>query len=59
MCVWAEHPADIITAIDYQGIDEQNNLVTILIGSDPGQQVQITVARELEETTLDVTLGTR
>ena len=50
---------DIITAIDDQAIDEQNNMVTILMRFDPGQEVQITAVREGTELTLDVTLGTR
>ncbi|TKJ31494.1 MAG: 2-alkenal reductase [Chloroflexi bacterium B3_Chlor] len=50
---------DIITAIEDQAIDEQMNLVTIMMRFNPGQQVQITVIREGNEITLDVTLGTR
>ncbi len=50
---------DIITAINDQAIDEDNNLVTILMRFDPGESVRITVVREQEEVTLNVTLGTR
>lgn len=50
---------DIITAIDDQAIDEQNNLVTILMRFDPGQSVQMTAVREGTEMTLEVTLGSR
>jgi S1-C subfamily serine protease len=50
---------DIITSIGDQSIDEQNNMVTILMRFDPGQEVQITVVREGTEITLDVALGTR
>lgn len=50
---------DIITAIEDQVIDDQNNLVTILMRFDPGEQVGITVVREGDQITLDVTLGTR
>jgi len=50
---------DIITSIGNQAIDEHNNLVTILMRFDPGQEVQITAVREGTEVTLDVTLGTR
>lgn len=50
---------DILTTIDDQAIDEDNNLVTILMRFDPGESVQITVVREQEEVTLNVTLGTR
>lgn len=52
-------PADIITAIGDQAIDENNNLLTILMRFDPGQEVQITAVREGQEITLQVTLGTR
>lgn len=52
-------PGDIITAIDGQVIDEQNNLVTVLMRFDPGEELQVTVFREENEITLDVTLGTR
>lgn len=50
---------DILTTIDDQAIDEDNNLVTILMRFDPGESVQMTVVREQEEVTLNVTLGTR
>lgn len=50
---------DIITAIEEQVIDEENSLVNILMRFDPGEKVQITVVREGEEITLEVTLGTR
>jgi 2-alkenal reductase len=50
---------DILTTIDDQAIDEDNNLVTILMRFDPGESVHITVVREQEEVTLNVTLGTR
>ncbi len=50
---------DILTTIDDQAIDEDNNLVTILMRFDPGESVQIAVVREQEEVTLNVTLGTR
>lgn len=52
-------PGDIISAIHGQAIDEQNSLVTILMRSDPGEEVQVTVFREGNELTLDVTLGER
>jgi S1-C subfamily serine protease len=52
-------PGDIISAIDGQVIDEQNNLVTVLMRFDPGEEVQVNVFREENEITLDVTLGTR
>ena len=50
---------DIITSIGDQAIDEQNNMVTILMRFDPGQEVQMTVVRDGTEITLDVALGTR
>jgi S1-C subfamily serine protease len=50
---------DIITSIGNQAIDEQNNMVTILMRFDPGQEVQITAVRDGTEITLDVVLGTR
>lgn len=49
---------DIITAIEDQAIDEDNSLVTILMRFDPGEQVNMTVVREDNEVTLEVTLGT-
>ncbi len=52
-------PGDIISAIDGQVIDEQNNLVTVLMRFDPGEEVRVNVFREENEITLDVTLGTR
>ncbi len=52
-------PGDIISAIDGQAIDEQNSLVTILMRSDPGEEVQLTVFREGNELALEVTLGER
>jgi S1-C subfamily serine protease len=51
-------PGDIITAIDGQSIDENNNLLTILMRFEPGEQVQITAVREKREITVQVTLGT-
>lgn len=51
-------PGDIITAIGDQAIDEDNSLVTILMRFDPGEQVNMTVVREDNEVTLEVTLGT-
>jgi S1-C subfamily serine protease len=50
---------DIITAIDDQVIDEQNNLVTVLMRFDPGEDVQVTLFRQEDEITLNVTLGAR
>jgi serine protease Do len=50
---------DIITAIDDQAIDEANNMLTILMRFDPGQQVTLTVVRDGGEIILDVTLGSR
>jgi S1-C subfamily serine protease len=52
-------PGDIITRIDDQAVDEENNLVTILMRFDPGQSVQMTAVREGTEMTLEVTLGSR
>ncbi|MCJ7619670.1 MAG: S1C family serine protease, partial [Anaerolineae bacterium] len=52
-------PADIIAAIADQAIDENNNLVTILMRFEPGQQAHITAVREGQEITVQVTLGTR
>jgi serine protease Do len=50
---------DIITAIDDQAIDDANNMLTVLMRFDPGQQVTVTVVRDNQEMTLDVTLGSR
>jgi S1-C subfamily serine protease len=52
-------PGDIITAINDQVVDEQNNLVTILMRFDPGEETEITLVRERSEITLNVTLGGR
>jgi S1-C subfamily serine protease len=51
--------SDIITAINDQVIDEQNNLVTVLMRSDPGEVVQVTFVRQEREITVQVTLGAR
>jgi len=50
---------DIITAIGGQAIDDANNMLTVLMRFDPGQQVAVTVVRDGEEMTMDVTLGSR
>jgi 2-alkenal reductase len=50
---------DIITAIDDQVIGEQNNLVTVLMRFDPGEDVQVTLFRQEDEITVQVTLGAR
>jgi serine protease Do len=50
---------DIITAIGGQAIDDANNMLTVLMRFDPGQQVAVTVVRDGQEITLDVTLGSR
>ncbi len=50
---------DIITAIGGQAIDDANNMLTVLMRFDPGQQVAVTVVRDGQELTLDVTLGSR
>jgi serine protease Do len=50
---------DIITAIDDQAIDEANNMLTVLMRFDPGQEVTVTVVRDGQETTVNVTLGSR
>jgi S1-C subfamily serine protease len=52
-------PGDIITHFDDQAIDEENNMLTVLMRFDPGEQVQVTVVRKGAEVILDVTLGTR
>ncbi len=52
-------PGDIIIAIEDQGIDEQNSLVTILMRFDPGGEVRIRTIREGTEIVLNVALGAR
>ncbi len=52
-------PGDIIIAIEDQGIDEQNSLVTILMRFDPGEEVRIRTIREGTEIVLNVALGAR
>jgi serine protease Do len=50
---------DIITQIDGQQLSDFNQLRTIIGNKQPGDAVQLTIVREDEERTIDVTLGTR
>jgi S1-C subfamily serine protease len=52
-------PGDIITVIGDHPIDEQNSLLTLLMRFEPGARIEMTVVREGEEVTLQVTLGSR
>ena len=50
-------PDDIILAIDGQQIDAEHPLGDILFDYSPGDTVQLTVLRDNEEITIDLTLG--
>jgi 2-alkenal reductase len=51
---------DVIVAIDGQRVDTMDDLIVYLVeDAGPGQQVTLTIVREREERTLEVTLGER
>jgi putative serine protease PepD len=49
---------DIVTAVDDQTVRDAASLTAAIRSHDPGDEVTLTVERDGEETTLDVTLGT-
>lgn len=50
---------DIITAIDGTPIPNSSEFARMVGGYDPGAEIELTMIRDGEETTLTVTLGTR
>jgi S1-C subfamily serine protease len=52
-------PGDVITAIDGSAIDADNTLQSLLYTHQPGDEVTLTVQRDNDEITLQVTLGER
>lgn len=52
-------PGDVITAFDDQEITRQNSLLDLLFGREPGDVVTLTVERDGELQTFEVTLGER
>ena len=50
---------DVITAIDGTEIDANTSLQSVLFTHQPGDEVTLTVERDNEEITLQVTLGER
>jgi S1-C subfamily serine protease len=50
---------DVITAIDGQQIDQEHPLDLLLLTHAPGDKVTLTVLRDGNSTSMDVTLGTR
>jgi S1-C subfamily serine protease len=50
---------DVITAFDGQEINRQNSLLDLLFGRDPGDEVTVTVDRDGEIESFQVTLGER
>ena len=52
-------PGDIITSIEGTTLDATHTLDQVVAGYAPGQTVKLTVLRNGQTITLDVTLGTR
>ena len=50
---------DVITAFDEQEINRQNSLLDLLFGREPGDVVTVTVDRDGETESFEVTLGER
>jgi 2-alkenal reductase len=50
---------DIITEIGGQALDGDNGFINVLMGFQPGQNVPLTVVRDGQTQTIDVTLGER
>ncbi len=50
---------DVITAFDGQEINRQNSLLDLLFGREPGDEVTVTVDRDGETESFQVTLGER
>ena len=50
---------DVITAFDDQEINRQNSLLDLLFGREPGDVVTVTVDRDGEIESFQVTLGER
>ena len=52
-------PGDVITAFDDQEITRQSSLLDLLFGREPGEVVTLTVERDGDPQTFEVTLGER
>ena len=52
-------PGDVITAFDGEEITRQNSLLDLLFGREPGDVVTLTVERDGEIESFQVTLGER
>jgi putative serine protease PepD len=52
-------PGDRITKLDDREVDNPSDLSTGILDYKPGDRVTLTVDRNGQETTIDVTLGTR
>ena len=50
---------DIITEVDGKKLEGMDEMIEITSESDPGDELELTIVREGEEQTLDVTLGTQ
>jgi S1-C subfamily serine protease len=50
---------DIITEVDGKKVSSMDELVEIVGGSKPGDELELTVVRDGDEETVDVTLGTQ
>jgi S1-C subfamily serine protease len=50
---------DIITEVDGEKLESMDELIEIIQGSKPGDQLQLTILRGDQEKTADVTLGTQ
>ena len=52
-------PGDVITAIDGESFDDESFINRLIFDHEPGDEVTLTVERDGEELTVDVTLGER
>lgn len=52
-------PGDIVTSINGNTIEDDRAMLNVIANSNPGTAIEITVLREGEQQTLDITLGTR
>ncbi|HYG96581.1 MAG TPA: trypsin-like peptidase domain-containing protein, partial [Solirubrobacterales bacterium] len=50
---------DIITEVDGEKIEEMDELIEIIQESQPGDELQLTIVRDGDEKSVDVTLGTQ
>jgi S1-C subfamily serine protease len=50
---------DIITEVDGEKLAEMDELIEIIQGSEPGDELELTIVRDGDEETVGVTLGTQ